>query len=56
VEEKKYAILPCNGLDKGMGQITRESALKLQEKYPNNKEYLEDMGYMLIDTGEKEKG
>lgn len=29
---------------------------KLQEKYPNNKEYLEDMGYMLIDTGEKEKG
>jgi len=29
-----YSILPCNGLDKGMGQITREAALKLQEKYP----------------------
>lgn len=34
MEEKKYAILPCNGLDKGTGQITRETALKLQEKYP----------------------
>lgn len=34
MEEKKYAILPCNGLDKGTGQITRETALKVQEKYP----------------------
>ena len=35
MEKNKYAILPCNGLDKGVGQITREAALKLLEKYPD---------------------
>jgi len=33
MEEKKYAILPCNGLDKSTGQITRLAALELQKKY-----------------------
>ncbi len=33
MDRNMYSILPCNGLDKGIGQITREVALKLQEKY-----------------------
>jgi len=33
MEEKKYAILPCNGLDKSTGQITRLTALELQKKF-----------------------
>lgn len=30
--DKKYCVLPCNGLDKPLGQITRETALLLYEK------------------------
>lgn len=35
MEEKKYAILPCNGLDKSTGQVTRLAALELQKKFLN---------------------
>jgi glycine cleavage system H protein len=32
---KKFAILPCNGLDKPLGQIAREIALKINELRPD---------------------
>lgn len=34
MEINKIAVLPCNGLDKSTGQITRLAALELQKKYP----------------------
>jgi glycine cleavage system H protein len=37
VSNESICILPCNGLDKSMGVITREVALKIIEKIPNSK-------------------
>lgn len=34
MEGNKYSILPCNGLDKSTGQVSRLIALNFQEKYP----------------------
>ncbi|MHA1150904.1 MAG: putative zinc-binding protein [Promethearchaeota archaeon] len=37
MSEEKFCILPCNGLDKSLGVIAREVALKILEKIPNGK-------------------
>ena len=37
MSNESICILPCNGLDKSMGVISREVALKIIEKVPNSK-------------------
>lgn len=64
MNSEKYAILPCNGLDKALGQMAREIALKIQEKNPEieiicpvllsrdsdkYKEAIEDKQWIIID-------
>ena len=51
--EENICILPCNGLDKSLGVITRDVALKLIEKAPNFKlicSVLLNFGYKTYET------
>ncbi|MHA1804129.1 MAG: putative zinc-binding protein [Promethearchaeota archaeon] len=47
--EKKFCILPCNGLDKSLGVITREVALKIMEKVAD----IELICPVLLNSGDK---
>ncbi|MFX1457431.1 MAG: putative zinc-binding protein [Promethearchaeota archaeon] len=50
MSDKKFCILPCNGLDKSLGVIAREVALKILEK--TTKSYL--ICPVLLNRGDKD--